>query len=312
VKVPGFSRGRLTNQEPAMRYTSEATMDDRALRDVERWKDKIEVRLDNRQVFFLFFGSALVACLLFILGVIVGKRLESRGRAVAPEIEDPLALLDKVATAPRPGPEPAPALPRVLFGASATAPRPVPASKAAAPAKTPPAIEVHAAKAALPAAKPEAVKPALAKPEAAKPVAAKPEVAKPVAAKPEAAKPVAAKAEPAKPVAAAPKAEPKPVVTPPAKKVALAALPAAADASKGAKGHFTLQLGSFPDRAEAEAFSQRFSGQGSYVISSEIPGKGTWFRVRVGDYGNAKDAIAAKAAFEKQHSVIAYVVGPTH
>src|SRR5437868_15469999 len=101
-----------------MRYTSESTMDDRALRDVERWKDKIEVRLDNRQVFFLFFGSALVACLLFILGVIVGKRLESRGKAMAPEIEDPLALLDKVAASARTGPEPPPAaIPKALFGA---------------------------------------------------------------------------------------------------------------------------------------------------------------------------------------------------
>ncbi len=77
-------------------------MDDRGLRDLDHWKDKIEVRLDNRQVFFLFFGSALIACLLFILGVVVGKRLESRGRAVAPEIEDPLALLDRVASAATP------------------------------------------------------------------------------------------------------------------------------------------------------------------------------------------------------------------
>ena len=59
-------------------------MEQQGLRDVDRWKDKIEVRLDNRQVAFLFFGSALVACLLFVLGVIVGKRLESRGRALAP------------------------------------------------------------------------------------------------------------------------------------------------------------------------------------------------------------------------------------
>src|SRR5688572_22514550 len=80
-----------------MRYTSQAAMEPQGLRDVERWKDKIEVRLDNRQVAFLFFGSALCACMLFILGVIVGKRLESRGRAMAPEIEDPLALLDRVA-----------------------------------------------------------------------------------------------------------------------------------------------------------------------------------------------------------------------
>lgn len=70
-----------------MGYTSGTAMEDRGLRDIERWRDKIEVRLDNRQVFFLFFGSALVACMLFVLGVIVGKRLESRGRAVSPEIE---------------------------------------------------------------------------------------------------------------------------------------------------------------------------------------------------------------------------------
>src|SRR5688572_12562533 len=92
-----------------MRYTSEATMDDQGLRDVDRWKDKIEVRLDNRQVAFLFFGSALVACMLFILGVIVGKRLESRGRALAPEIEDPLALLDRVAATTPPPAEAVPA-----------------------------------------------------------------------------------------------------------------------------------------------------------------------------------------------------------
>ena len=77
-------------------YTGQASMDEPALRDVERWKDKIEVRLDNRQVFFLFFGSALCACMLFVLGVIVGKRLESRGRAAAPEVQDPLAVLDRI------------------------------------------------------------------------------------------------------------------------------------------------------------------------------------------------------------------------
>jgi hypothetical protein len=59
-------------------------MDDSPLRDaerhVERWRDKLELRLDNRQVFFLFFGSAVVACMLFVLGVMVGKRIESRGR----------------------------------------------------------------------------------------------------------------------------------------------------------------------------------------------------------------------------------------
>src|SRR5512147_350822 len=104
----------------SLRYTAEASMDEPALRDIERWKDKIEVRLDNRQVFFLFFGSALCACLLFVLGVIVGKRLESRGRAVAPEVEDPLALLDKVATTPRTT-QTGVTFPQALFGNGKTA-----------------------------------------------------------------------------------------------------------------------------------------------------------------------------------------------
>lgn len=70
--------------------------------NVERWREKIEVRLDNRQVFFLFFGSALVACMLFVLGVMVGKRIESRGQAEAPAMADPLAALDR-ARQPPPG-----------------------------------------------------------------------------------------------------------------------------------------------------------------------------------------------------------------
>jgi len=38
-----------------------------------------------------------------------------------------------------------------------------------------------------------------------------------------------------------------------------------------------------------------------------LPGKGTWYRVRVGDFATAKDAYAGKLAFEKKHGVIAYV-----
>jgi DedD protein len=99
----------------SVRYTAEAIMEGSALRDVdreggnagnvinvERWREKIEVRLDNRQVFFLFFGSALCACMLFVLGVMVGKRIESRGQADAPVVADPLAALDR-ARQPPPG-----------------------------------------------------------------------------------------------------------------------------------------------------------------------------------------------------------------
>lgn len=56
--------------------------------------------LDGRQIFFLFVGSALAACLIFALGVAVGRRVEQRAAArekAAPA--DPLAVLDEIANA---------------------------------------------------------------------------------------------------------------------------------------------------------------------------------------------------------------------
>ena len=107
----------------SLRYTAVASMDGPALEDadqnVERWREKIEVKLDNRQVFFLFFGSAVVACMLFVLGVMVGKRIESRGQADAPVLQDPLAALDR-AHQPPPGvaaPDPQLTFPSTLGGA---------------------------------------------------------------------------------------------------------------------------------------------------------------------------------------------------
>src|SRR5256885_7352416 len=70
------------------------------MRDLDRWKDKVELSLDGRQIFFLFFGSAVAACLIFVLGVLVGKALEARALALTPPpIEDPLAALDQLGEA---------------------------------------------------------------------------------------------------------------------------------------------------------------------------------------------------------------------
>jgi len=65
------------------------------MRDAERWKDRVELSLDGRQIFFLFFGSAVAACVIFVAGVLVGKRIEHRA-AAPPSAEDPLAALDRL------------------------------------------------------------------------------------------------------------------------------------------------------------------------------------------------------------------------
>jgi DedD protein len=231
-------------------------MNESALRDVDRWKDKIEVRLDNRQVFFLFFGSAVVACMLFVLGVIVGKRIESRGRADALEVQDPLAALDRAHQPPMvAGPVEPPA--ELTF---------------------PKALGTNAGKSTLSTR------------------------ASASAARTAAARPIAA--------AAAPRmlavATPKPLVTAPKPVIAAPKTVAVTDAVK-TKGKYTLQLSAFPTREEADAFANRFDG--TFIIPTEVPGKGTWYRVRCGNFGSYQEATAAKASFEKQNKVIALIAG---
>jgi septal ring-binding cell division protein DamX len=91
------------------------------------------------------------------------------------------------------------------------------------------------------------------------------------------------------------------------KPVAVAAVPpkaAPADPAK-ARGKYTLQLSAFPTREEADAFAKKF--EGTFVLPTEVPGKGTWFRVRCGNYATFTEATAAKTAFEKQNKVIALI-----
>jgi DedD protein len=259
----------------SVRYTAEAIMDAPALRDVdrqgggapgvlnvERWREKIEVRLDNRQVFFLFFGSALVACMLFVLGVMVGKRIESRGQADAPVMADPLAALDR-ARQPPPGvaaPDQPLTFQSSLVSASSGS-KAKAAAHASSPAGVPRPLAPHAA------------------PPAPKPLAARSAVAEP---KPPVARTTASETKPALPKSAV-------AVTDPLK----------------AKGKFTLHLSTFGTADEAQAFAQKYPG--AFVVTAEVPGKGTAYRVRYGNYASFKDAAAAKDSFEKQHNTIALV-----
>jgi cell division septation protein DedD len=65
------------------------------MREMHKWKDKVEFSLDNRQIFFLFFGLSVVGCFVFALGVMVGRQVtwDPQGE-VAALSGDSLAMLE--------------------------------------------------------------------------------------------------------------------------------------------------------------------------------------------------------------------------
>ena len=281
-----------------VRYTAIDSMEESALRDVdrnaERWRDKIELRLDNRQVFFLFFGSAVVACMLFVLGVMVGKRIESRGQAAAPELQDPLAALDR---AHKPAAGVAAPAPQLTFPNTLIAPPTKPKSATVKLAVAAPVTKPVPAPAPL-------AKPVLAPVAVAKPVPAPMAVAKPVPAAVAKSLPALAP-QPLKPIAPAAGPQPPRPIAPAAAAVSKpGAMAPAADPAKS-KGKFTLHLSTFATADEASAFAQRYPG--AFVVSGEVPGRGMTYRVRYGNFPTFKDATGAKDSFEKQHGTIALV-----
>jgi cell division septation protein DedD len=299
------------------------------MRDLDRWKDKVELSLDGRQIFFLFFGTAVAACLVFVLGVLVGKRLEARALALAPApVEDPLAALDQLGdadeaddgltfhkTLTRDGArKPAKSDGKSTVDGKAEAKLDGKSSLEGKPASDGKAEAKLDGKAE---GKPDAKAGNEAKGESNDKVAdaTKPEpsivVSKPVSLTAPAAKQPALPS-PSKVLAAAA----HPVVSPTVGKAGplLAGKPQVVTAQAAKKpdataSHFTLQLSAFPEKSDAEEFMHKIQAAGykPFLVASEIPGKGVFYRVRVGDYGTRQAAVDAKTEFERKQRMIAYV-----
>jgi cell division protein FtsN len=150
------------------------------MREMHKWKDKVELSLDNRQIFFLFFGLSVVGCFVFALGVMVGRRVDFDTVAQADDEPAGLALLDSAEAEPpgyvaalRGDAEPAPMNPAVADAAPMADAAPADAADVE-PAKPGSKSKMAAAKPV--AAKVDGAKPATAKPAAAPTMAAaKPE-----------------------------------------------------------------------------------------------------------------------------------------
>ena len=76
-----------------------------------------------------------------------------------------------------------------------------------------------------------------------------------------------------------------------------------------ADGAWTLQLSAYQDKGEADRFAAglRDKGYAPYIVEATIPGKGTWFRVRMGRFGTKDAASRYMDDFRRETSMNAIV-----
>jgi cell division septation protein DedD len=244
------------------------------MREGELFKEKIEVSLDGRQVFCLFCGGAVIACLVFVLGVMVGRRVEARVHpdrmAAGAVASDPLAALDQLAADDTSGL----AFASALRGEGAGDPL-------GSVDETIAAMAVE------------------------------------IAPEPPSADKTPPAPEPAPEPAPKPKPESKPESKPGSESQSGSESRSGSASRSGSESgsgpadqaRFTLQLSSFQDRAEADAFlaDLRKAGYKPFLVEAEVDGKGTWYRVRLGQYPTYDAALAGKEDFESKQKIIAYV-----
>ena len=76
-----------------------------------------------------------------------------------------------------------------------------------------------------------------------------------------------------------------------------------------ANGAFTLQLGASPNRDDAERQASRLreKGYAPYIVAAEVPGKGTWYRVRMGSFPTKDAATRYLQDFKRETQAEAFV-----
>lgn len=81
----------------------------------------------------------------------------------------------------------------------------------------------------------------------------------------------------------------------------------------GREGGYQLQVSSFRTQAEADQFAAQLRARGhkSYVVEAHVPGRGTWYRVRIGPFPSQHAAASYRAGFEGREHVVPFIVTPS-
>ncbi|HZU84329.1 MAG TPA: SPOR domain-containing protein [Polyangiaceae bacterium] len=88
--------------------------------------------------------------------------------------------------------------------------------------------------------------------------------------------------------------------------------PSGEAAPPGHDGGYQLQVSSFHTQSEAQAFADQLRARGhkAYVVEANVPGRGTWYRVRIGPFATQRAAAEYRAGFEDREHVVPFVVMP--
>jgi hypothetical protein len=109
-----------------------------------------------------------------------------------------------------------------------------------------------------------------------------------------------------------------PVVTSPRDGLTAAAnhasTPTGPEASEGYSGGYQLQVSSFRLPEEATRFSQalRKRGHRAHYETANVPGKGMWYRVRIGPFKTKLEALRYRREFEQREHMVPFMVEPVH
>jgi len=81
-------------------------------------------------------------------------------------------------------------------------------------------------------------------------------------------------------------------------------------ARPGHEGKYTLQVISYTSPEEAEAFAEtlRSRGHEAFVVSADIPDRGTHWRVRIGPFDSKREVEDYRDRFEEQERMNTYIV----
>lgn len=240
-----------------------------------------EIQLDGKQLVFLFMAATVVAVVIFLCGVMVGRGVPQRA-GVAPATPEQAAS-DPTAAVQLPPP----------LAVASSGSTPVTARETL----------TYADRLADPALPPETLRPlaetaVLTEPAAPKPVPAP-------APRPAAMASAAPAPKPApKPAPAPAVAAPKPAAPPAPKPAAAPAAPTPASSTPSlaepAGGGFVVQVAAVRKREEAETIARRLNAKGypTFVTTS-----GANFRVRVGKYDNRREAESVAGRLEREERV---------